>query len=134
MLHFSSDFYVISFIVTFSTLPYSDSGDANYDIKLQRWACDNLSIKKTNLSLLILSKPKIFFTFASVFIRFFKKYEQIGSFRFEIYSVQNISFICFVFCLGSEKNDSFRLGFMNKILFSLYNHFYSSFDQNVYIF
>ena len=94
MLHFSSDFYVISFIVTFSTLPYSDSGDANYDIKLQRWACDNLSIKKTNLSLLILSKPKIFFTFASVFIRFFKSYKQIGTFRLEIYSIRNLRFNC----------------------------------------
>ena len=62
-----------------------------------------------------------------------KNLNKLEPFVSKIYSIQNLSFICFVFCLGSEKNALLRLGFMNKILFSLYKCFYSSFDQNFYI-
>ena len=50
-------------------------------------------------------------------IRFFKKYEQIGTFCFEIDQFRNLSFIRFDFfvCFGLEKNAAFRFGFLNKI-------------------
>ena len=71
-------------------------------------------------------KPKLFFTFGSIFIRFFKKYEQIGTFCFIIYSVRNLSFICIVFRLSSEKNASFRLSCLKKYCFPLKNVYFRS--------
>ena len=89
--------------------------------------------KKRIFCFQILSKSNFFFTFASVFIRFIKKYEQIGTFRFEIDSFRNPSFIRFDSLFGLRKKCFVSFWFYKENIVFLCKRFYSSFYHYFYI-